>query len=906
MIPLKISLKNFLSYGSQLQTIDFTDHALICLTGKNGHGKTSLLDALTWAIWGQARKNSGTSRADEGLVRLGEKQMVVYVEFLFNDRHYRIRREFTKTNGRALLFLDFELFDPEKNQFVTLTDKTIRATQKKIEDLIGLDFWTFVNSSFLRQGQANEFSKKSAKDRKQILANILGLSKYESLSVRANEKARALWHENKVLLALAQKAREELEQVSVKDQRLANVAAEIAAGQELAQKEQDQKIALVEKANVLNLEYERMIQAHQEAEALGVECAKKTQTFAEIVQNWRIDFRLIRKMPSLEKLETHKKELDAHNKMMRDAQEQFLALSQQEVKLEKLYQERKTQLDQKQSQILHEVQVRQQSESLKADHAHMLMAQAEEQKKALCLALVTSEERSQQYKDLVTNKEGFEKTKKLEQAQFEKRRTFYQLLIQRANGIKAEKLSMAQKQNVINDEKNPCCPLCEQLLTQKRKAFLSVQLDKQFARFDYRLARIVRVMKKLKDILVVQHEHIEALAAQDERYQKAELAVREYLSEKIKTTSELKRLDSVIGQQLQIHKAAQEIINAETKNIEELQMSHKKTCASDEQLVGIIQQQKDLVSKKSGLDYNKEVHESILIKIDELEIQIKKVHSVAQLKQQQAVRKDNASRLYREIKTLKKQVLALQQKALVFKDVEIARIALQEQIKPFDENAKQWAAAKDELVREKGKLEAEVERLKNVKIDEENYQKKVLAVGEQQHEFEILSQAFGKNGIQALLIDQALPEIEQEANNILSKLTNNESQVMIESLRDLKSGGVRETLDIKISDVAGMRPYEMFSGGEAFRIDFALRIAISKLLARRAGTALQTLMIDEGFGSQDEDGVSLLIEAIYAIQDDFEKIIVVSHLGQLKESFPVHMIVEKNSSGSMVTIEERG
>ncbi len=116
----------------------------------------------------------------------------------------------------------------------------------------------------------------------------------------------------------------------------------------------------------------------------------------------------------------------------------------------------------------------------------------------------------------------------------------------------------------------------------------------------------------------------------------------------------------------------------------------------------------------------------------------------------------------------------------------------------------------------------------------------------------------GKDGIQALLIEQAIPEIEAEANHLLAKLTDNQAHIMIESLKDLKSGGTKETLDIKISDTVGIRPYEFFSGGEAFRIDFALRIAISKLLAKRAGTSLQILMIDEGFGSQDEEGLVTL------------------------------------------------
>ena len=98
----------------------------------------------------------------------------------------------------------------------------------------------------------------------------------------------------------------------------------------------------------------------------------------------------------------------------------------------------------------------------------------------------------------------------------------------------------------------------------------------------------------------------------------------------------------------------------------------------------------------------------------------------------------------------------------------------------------------------------------------------------------------------------------------------------------------------------------MFSGGETFRIDFALRIAISKLLARRAGTALQTLVIDEGFGSQDDEGLAHIMDAIYKIQDDFLKVIIVSHLTSMKDQFPVHFVVEKGAEGSQITVVELG
>jgi exonuclease SbcC len=169
--------------------------------------------------------------------------------------------------------------------------------------------------------------------------------------------------------------------------------------------------------------------------------------------------------------------------------------------------------------------------------------------------------------------------------------------------------------------------------------------------------------------------------------------------------------------------------------------------------------------------------------------------------------------------------------------------------------------------------------------------------------YEELAAAFSKKGIQALIIETALPEIEEEANRLLARMTDNRMNVKMETQRELKTkeGELVETLDINISDELGTRRYEMYSGGEAFRINFALRIALSKLLARRAGAPLPTLIIDEGFGTQDTSGREKLVEAINSIQDDFEKILVITHIEELKDAFPVRIEVTKTADGSMIT-----
>jgi exonuclease SbcC len=162
--------------------------------------------------------------------------------------------------------------------------------------------------------------------------------------------------------------------------------------------------------------------------------------------------------------------------------------------------------------------------------------------------------------------------------------------------------------------------------------------------------------------------------------------------------------------------------------------------------------------------------------------------------------------------------------------------------------------------------------------------------------------AFGKQGVQALIIESALPEIEAVANDLLGRMTNNRMHVTLETQRENQKGEVRETLEIKIADEWGTRNYEMFSGGEAFRINLALRIALSKLLARRAGAPLPTLVIDEGFGTQDAAARERLIEAINVIQQDFRMLLLVTHIDELKDLFETRIEVTKTSEGSVARV----
>jgi exonuclease SbcC len=199
-------------------------------------------------------------------------------------------------------------------------------------------------------------------------------------------------------------------------------------------------------------------------------------------------------------------------------------------------------------------------------------------------------------------------------------------------------------------------------------------------------------------------------------------------------------------------------------------------------------------------------------------------------------------------------------------------------------------------------VKSKLERCSELEVKKGEQEKLLGQASREGKIYKDLAQAFGKRGIQALLIETALPEIEAEANRLLGRMTDNRMHVKIDTQKPTRKGEVVETLDINISDELGTRNYEMFSGGEAFRINFAVRIALSKLLARRAGAPLPTLIIDEGFGTQDTTGIEKLKEAINSIQDEFDKILVITHMEEMRDAFPTRIDVIKTADGSTIEV----
>lgn len=905
MIPSQLCIKNFLSYGPNPQTIDFESYPLICLSGKNGHGKSALLDAITWSLWGQARKTSGILKPDHGLLHLGQTHMMVIFDFVCNGVRYRIKREYAQTYGKPYTNLEFGMLEDDKKTWIPLTDKTIRTTQEVIEKTLRLSYEAFTNSAFLRQGQSHEFSTKSPKERKEILATILGLHEYELVRKKALEKIKELTIQKQTCLLYQEKLITELQKKPDIEQHYTQLKQKL---QNIFHAEHEtfarQKLLELELVGIQEQQKELQLLSFKREQILLLQ-EQLRQRLRAIRKEWREVQRSHRELPNPEELDSLRKKLqvqfDTHQQLLQKRLQLREELLQSKSELQII----EHRFIQEQTDILQKQRLDADRIFIKLEHATQQVNELSAQRDAKLQEVAHLQVEFARLTEKFSSLANDETKLIIDEQYFEKRKNFYQQYRTQGLWITNELELLQQKQQLSKDEHNPSCPLCEQNLSVSRKKFLHQKFNTQEKFLRHRLQRLTKLVASLKELLITQHTEIATRKKALDEHKQISLAIIECEKKITLVSQDVTTLATRI----------KELHTTQT----ELNLYHKKAFSALEdaqtQVSDVLKQQpsyrqaaeliRSLTKSLTDLRYDEQAHEAVSKELSRIEQKIQLQVATLRHYTNQESRKQELTSLCIQLKGLKSELTILGEKLR-----HCSRA--QEQLERYESekcklnlSIKTLQLAKEDLLQQKGRLELEMSHCELLEKEAMSYKEQSAHHALLIDDYSLIAAATSKDGIQALLIEQVLPEIEYEANNLLSKLTNNQAHIIIESLRDLKKGGSKETLDIKISDAAGIRPYELFSGGEAFRIDFALRIAISKLLAHRAGTSLQTLIIDEGFGSQDDEGLSHIMDVLHKIQDDFSKVIIVSHLPAMKDNFPVHFYVEKTAQGSTVHIIEQ-
>lgn len=168
--------------------------------------------------------------------------------------------------------------------------------------------------------------------------------------------------------------------------------------------------------------------------------------------------------------------------------------------------------------------------------------------------------------------------------------------------------------------------------------------------------------------------------------------------------------------------------------------------------------------------------------------------------------------------------------------------------------------------------------------------------------YDYLSEAFGKNGIQALVVENAIGLIESFANDILKQMQTRFS-LSVRTTKETKTGDVRESLDIFVFDNGQEKQFENYSGGEKALINFAIRLSLSKVISSLHGVRMQSLFLDEVLGALDAPNREEVVKILSYLSREYQQVFVVSHTEEVQDVIDSSIVIERSPTNSTVRIK---
>ncbi len=997
MIPLRLDLSNFLSYRKRVE-IELFDIHLACISGANGSGKSSILDAITWSLFGRSRAKSDDDIVNWAASLRGEAAEI-RLTFELEGVIYRVIRQRIAQKRSSL---EFQIASDD-GQWKTLSDSGIRKTQSTIEETLRMNYETFINASFLLQGKADEFTTKTANQRKEILADLLGVNEWDlhkqAVAIKRKEE------ENR--LAIIDLRLEEIEkELGEQSQREANLATATALLENsdirLEEQEQLYKQAQMNKAAVEQQEQlvdnlkKNLIERKKLLDELAVAHERRLAERASHqslideekailtrYKQWQDSEALIRKWQKiadqnnslLQQMKPHELKIASDRSRL---EQQQLELEEQRKRIRRLKEEQpqlQKDLEEAENKF---AQLAKKLEKSQQDEQKIQVAKTELQTLLADRDLLRQEERQlrRQEKQIIQMKEEKDNVqahkikteeglKLAAEALKEKEKEIEELMKANAKrhnlneelpSLKEEMLQMKQRIDQLELESGQICPLCGQELSdehrqtvltelkadgqdmgdkyrlnQEKIAALNDQigeldeiqnnksrlendrriLQKAMASYDNRLKVIERNFIEWRDGPETRLSELQNLLSDESDIKEKQLALKvldeeadqraELERQRLKVQSKLTRLNS--RRDDNSRKIIEWEGNGSISGLHSNLVNVSEQLANDDFATEAREALAGLRRQVAKLGYDIEAHKAAEKESQELEDALERYQTLEQAKAAIKPLDDSLAESERRIRNTKNELSELedqfnsaQQQFISLKEGSLDLAQVENQLNRLREvniEAHRHVATSQQLL---NVLDDQRKEEKLIRDDRDNLTQRIKRL-------KLLEKACGREGVQALLIERALPEIEGEANEILDRLTQGKMHIEFLTQRKLKSSErLAETLDIRISDADGERPYENYSGGEQFRINFAIRLALSQILAKRAGARLQTLVIDEGFGSQDPEGRRRLINAIETIQDDFKRILIITHIDEMRDVFPNRIEVGKGLEGSFVTV----
>jgi len=1017
MRPLRLEVSAFGPYKEKI-VLDFTqfqNQTLFLVSGPTGAGKTTIFDAIAYALYDVA---SGSSREkDTFKSQFAAEESVCYVdlEFEYNGKTYRVRRSPAQMgpgkSGKIInLLADVAFYHDD-----TVTTKA-RDANAEIEQLLSLNYEQFKQIVMLPQGEFKKLLESNSNEKETIFRNIFGTEILKNFQEELKEKAKLLQVQatsaqdslqtaysfasgiyddalqevlilqdtERILVRIAELLAALEEERSAKELQLTNLRSQSQSAsdtikllEDIAQLEATLKVLEQEESSVL--EWKRQLERHEQAvkaEEKRLLCvAAVTNKDAKQEQAKRNDGLLDRlnqashdKKPAFEAAELA-------ISLIPDLREQVDAAKEQEKQLVALAKKEKElagcqkACDDATKELQEHAELKQAQKETQEQCQQKLAAVKRAQKKAAIMheqlsACRMNVQQSEQLHKRITQ------TEKLLDEQLEKGARF--LILEKAYmtvdqqfkdetllynrniaGILAEQLVVGDACLVCGSTDHPApAQKTADTLSDQDRELLEKKRNMAYADYQQATAELSGIRKQLADLFdefAVPTEAFEIF-----KHEQKEKRDTEIVSEKA-LLSEMKKLQKVLDEEDALIKEQSDVevkLQAIDKNClalqqtlflnETLSRDLLAEIGQDEQVLGgkdLATVQKEILQLSEKIEICTSDYNKLKSELTDLEKQLavclaNRATYAAQVKEATTALLDaetiyttalDASGLKEPFSHLildKTLCLDIQKRIRSHEDdLNVTVTRLRDQRKAAatldpDQTIASCAEQKvllDNVIREseeqKDQLAGDIQMLKKAAQEIAAIFKKQQQIIADYQKYRTLSDiANGTKETDYISFERYVlaiyyEEIIEAANLRFQQMTNN--RYLLLRKEDKGKGAGAKGLDLDVFDhyTGQTRSVKTLSGGESFKASLALALGLSDVMqSRSGGIQIDTLFIDEGFGSLDPESLDSAIEALFSLNSSGRLVGIISHVEELKTRIPVHIEVDRTAEGSTAKI----
>lgn len=878
MRPERLRISAFGPYAGE-EDMDFSvleNHTLFLICGPTGAGKSTILDAMCYALYG---KTSGAVRSGEDLRSnyVGyDRKTYVEFDFAIGDRHYRIYRSPTQLlerqkgdrskpvehKGKA----DFYEIDEEGREKAHITSKGVDSA---VEKLLGVGLEQFRQIILLPQGDFRKLLLADSSDRQKIMEQLFQTGIYLAFEKRLQEETQKLKTEysrgelqrTTLLETCRSESEEELEkQAEINEKVLKEKETEFMQ----ADKEQQVFLRAYDEANVLHGAFLRLETA---------ETALKR----------------------MEEKKKEKEELRGHIKMIRAAQSVTKEWSEA---------------------VNAKKQQRTAAETLEKAAADLPVKEKAKAEAEQALALFEKEKPKQ--------KERIEMKGKLEQyrnpsrsygtakREAERLAGIYAVKQKEAERLR-EQVSAAEKK-AAEDKKNW---LCRNRIFMEGQAFVLAEklTDGQPCPVCGSLSHPApaaagedRIMEKdVKDAERQMHLSEDAekkIRHEAEAYQAKELAAAKESADKAMTVlSELeKNLPAAYRDSLALEKEIKDLetrISSFEKSLEQAEEKRKNA----ETIYQALKEQKELLEKQAGEFLKVSEEKNCILKIKVAEAGFTDWFECSRYMKEVP----RLEAYENDLKIYDQSVHAEEEKIKGEKEKTAGKTKpdmndWNEKRTKLLESMKQFVAEKAEKETELKKQKETLKKLYQLKETQKEISEKYSLVA---HLWEIAQGKETGINLERFVLGALLDAVTEKANLRLMEMSGNRYE-LLRKRGERSDGRKKAGLDLEVFDgnTGRARPAATLSGGETFLASLSLALGLADVVQEYAGGVhLDAMFIDEGFGSLDSESLDLAMKTLQELKGQNRLIGLISHVGGLEERIPAKLRVTKTQTGSTAAFE---